>query len=66
MYQCLEWLGASKKCSKIHIGKKSDNCPTYKVNDEILKESHSEKYLGDVISYRGNLDETIGQRKFKG
>ena len=55
-----------RNVQRFTLVKKSDNCPTYKANDEILKESHSEKYLGDVISDRGNLDETIGQRKLKG
>ena len=30
--------------SKIHVGKKCDKCPEYRVHEEALKESHSEKY----------------------
>ena len=57
---------AEKKCSKIHIGKKCDKCPEYRVHEEALKESHSEKYLGDSITEKGSLDETIKERKLKG
>ena len=57
---------ASKKCAKIHIGKKSNNCPPYKIHEESLKESYAEKYLGDIICEKGTLDETIKQRKLKG
>ena len=57
---------SSQKCAKIHIGKHDSPCPEYKVHDEILRESKGEKYLGDVISEKGNLDETIRQRKLKG
>ena len=57
---------AAKKCCKIHIGKKCDKCPEYRVHEELLKESHKETYFGDVIFDKGTLDETIKQRKFKG
>ena len=57
---------AAHKCAKIHIGKKCDNCPELKVHEEVMKESHAEKYLGDVISEDGTLDENIKVRKLKG
>ena len=57
---------AAKKCAKIHIGRKSGECPEYKIHKETLIESSSEKYLGDMISEKGTLDETIKQRKIKG
>ena len=57
---------AAKKCAKIHVGKKCNNCPKLHVHGEQMKESQAEKYLGDVISDDGTLDETIKSRKLKG
>ena len=57
---------ADKKCAKIHIGNKCDQCPQLKVHENDMRESHSEKYLGDTISKEGTLDENIKQRKLKG
>ena len=57
---------ASHKCAKIHIGKQNQPCPEYKIHEEKLQNSKAEKYLGDVISENGTLDETIHQRKLKG
>ena len=56
----------SKKCGKIHIGKKSKNCPTLKVHEEVMKDSSSEKYLGNFVLNKGTLDDTIKDRKLKG
>ena len=55
-----------KKCGKIHIGKKSNQCPSLKVHEHDMKDSNEEKYLGDIISSKGTLDETIKDRKLKG
>jgi hypothetical protein len=57
---------ASKKCAKIHIGKKIGECPEYRIHEQKLQESKSEKYLGDYISEKGTLDDTIQQRTLKG
>lgn len=57
---------AAKKCGKIHIGKKCIQCPTLKVHEDSMKNSNAEKYLGDMISSKGTLDETIKDRKLKG
>ena len=57
---------ATHKCGKIHVGKKSSECPTLKVHEEVMKDSDSEKYLGDIISNKGTLDMTIKDRKLKG
>ena len=57
---------AANKCAKLHIGKNKINCPITKVHVEALKNSKSEKYLGDIISENGSLDETINQRKLRG
>ena len=57
---------AHNKCAKIHIGKKHLDCPVTRVHDKEMNTSKSEKYLGDVISEAGTLDETIKLRKLKG
>ena len=57
---------AAKKCGKIHIGRKCFQCPTQKIHGENMKDSNSEKYLGDIISTKGTLEETIKDRKNKG
>ena len=41
---------SAEKCSKIHIGKKTHQCPKLKVHENEMKESQKEKYLGDIIS----------------
>ena len=48
-----------KLASKIHIGKKTCCCPKYKIHKDKLTQSHSDNYLGDVISAKRTLDETI-------
>ena len=53
---------AASKCSRIHVGKKSGECPNIKVHKENMKNSDSEKYLGDFISSDGKLDATINDR----
>ena len=53
---------SSKKCSKIHIGAKCDNCPDLKVHDSEMKQSQKEKYLGDFISDKGTVQATIEDR----
>ena len=40
---------AQQKCGKIYIWKKSTECPTLNVHDQEMKNSDSEKYLGDII-----------------
>ena len=36
------------KCSKIHVGKKCDECPKLVIDEEQMKESHAEKYLSQI------------------
>ena len=57
---------AHKKCAKIHIGKKDSECPVTRVHEEVMNKTKSEKYLGDIISESGTLEETIKLRKLKG
>ena len=57
---------SKKKCSKIHVGKKSVCCPDLKVHDTIMKNSEKEKYLGDQLSMSGKAKVTIEERVAKG
>ena len=54
------------KCGKIHVGKKSSQCPDLKAHDQIMKNSNQEKYLGDIISKDGKPHATVVERKIKG
>ena len=40
--------------------------PELRVHEHSMKESGKEKYLGDVISSDGKINETIENRKSKG
>ena len=53
------------KCHKIHIGPRKDECPVLKVHGEEMKDSVAEKYLGDIVSAKGN-DENIKSRRKTG
>ena len=57
---------AQQKCARIHVGNGHENCLDSKVHEHIMKETESEKYLGDVIHQSGNIQETINRRKEKG
>ena len=54
------------KSAKIHVVRKNSDCPTLKVHSMNMKNSLAEKYLGDIVSETGTLDETIRDNKFKG
>ena len=59
---------SQRKCASIHVGKnnKCDSCPVLKVHEEQMKESHQEKYLGDLINSSGKPKATISERVAKG
>ena len=42
------------------------NCPDSKVNNESIKISDKEKYLGDYIKKNGNSKETVKERNARG
>ena len=51
------------KCFQIHVGSNNANtCPNLNVHGEIMKTTSSEKYLGDIISTTGKIDENIKAR----
>ena len=52
---------SAEKRSKIHIGKKCNQCPKPKVQNE-MKDSQKEKYLGNFISEKGTIKDTIENR----
>ena len=55
------------KCFKMHIGNKCRNtCPTLKVHEHVMETVQKEKYLGDVLSNSGKINENILARHNKG
>ena len=55
------------KCFQIHVGNNCPKfCPNLNVHEEIMKTTSSEKYLGDIISNSGKIDENIENRVNKG
>ena len=56
----------TKKCAKMHIGKKCVNCPNLKVHGEEMNSSCKEKYLGDFINTSGNTKDTLASRISRG
>ena len=54
------------KCFQIHVGKKNDKlCPKLNVHSEHMETSSSEKYLGNIITNNGKIDENIQDRQTK-
>ena len=43
------------KCSKIHFGKKSNDCPDHRVHGEDIKSSEKEKYQGDFLTKKATF-----------
>ena len=54
-----------KKCSRIHIGKHTIECPELKVHEHRMKNSSQEKYLGDLLDQSGSIKPTIQDRVSK-
>ena len=54
------------KSHKVHIGKPNKNCPDLNIHGKDMKESRSEKYLGDLIHNSGSTKPNIAQRAAKG
>ena len=52
-----------KKCHKLHIGARHEECPTLKVHVSVMSETKTEKYLGDMISGTGNEENMKHKRK---
>ena len=56
----------TKKCAKMHIGKKCAGCPKLQVHGEEMKTSDKEKYLGDLINTAGTTKDTFAARLSRG
>ena len=57
---------SEKKCSRIHVGKVSMDCPDLKVHQSTMKSSNQERYLGDLVDSSGTIKATIQDRISKG
>ena len=55
-----------KKCFQMHIGKNVQCCPTLNVNNEKMKTTNRERYLGDVLTTNCKVDDNIQDRVSKG
>ena len=51
------------KCFKMHVGKPEFGCPQLMVHSKEMLTSSSEKYLGDIITNDGKIDENFLSRK---
>ena len=55
------------KCFNMHIGKKSKHlCPSLKVHSTDMLTSERERYLGDILTTNGKIDQNILARCNKG
>ena len=54
------------KCFKLHVGKKSECCPTLKIGYADMLSSSKEKYLGDILTTDGRINANIEERCNKG
>ena len=64
--ECKKLELSDTKCFKMHLGKENINCPTLQINNEEMKNTKSEKYLGDIISSDLKIDENVKMRHDKG
>ena len=48
-----------QKCSQMHIGKLRNTCPTLKVHGKEMLTTEKEKYLGDILTSSGKIDENV-------
>ena len=55
-----------KKCFQMHVGNDSDSCPTLNIHSQKMLTTNSEKYLGQIISSTGKLENNINDRFNKG
>ena len=57
---------SKNKCHNIHIGSKANACRNLRVHESKMKESKSEKYLGDVLHNSGTVKLNVAKRLSKG
>ena len=54
-----------EKCFKMHVGQQDDCCPTLKIDNELMLTSNNEKYLGDILTTDGKINQNIQERHTK-
>ena len=54
------------KCFQMHVGKPSNVCSDLNVHGKQMLTTKSEKYLGDVLTSSGKIDENVLERYNKG
>ena len=59
---------SEKKCKRIHIGKRklNEKCAELKVHDNLMKDTDSEKYIGDIVNKSGKIEENVISSQNKG
>ena len=57
---------SSSKSKNVHIGKGNTECHMLRVHEENMKQSKSEKYLGDIVDKSGKNKANIEARQAKG
>ena len=56
-----------KKCFNMHVGKKTKHlCPVLKIHGLDMKTAERERYLGDILTTDGRIDQNINDRYNKG
>ena len=55
-----------KKCFQMHFGKTSECCPILNVHTKTMLTTKSEKYLGEILSSNGRIENNILARYNKG
>ena len=53
---------SAKKCTRIHIGKKCNECEKLYVHQQEMGNSDEVKYLGDILNKNGKIKSTIMKR----
>ena len=55
-----------KKCFQMHIGRNSGYCPSLTVHNKEMFTTNREKYLGEILSSSGKIDNNVLERYNKG
>ena len=50
----------------MHVGKNTSQCPKLSVHGREMQKTKKEKYLGDILSSSGRIDDNINERFKKG
>ena len=65
--ECKQLELGPQKCFNMHIGKKSkDLCPTLRIHGSTMLLSEKQKYLGDILTTSGTINDNILGRYNKG